>query len=89
MRVELKNIEIGSCCSASSEASTRAELGSGTCARPPLLATRWADHLGHKEARFQGVNPRLFVEKHPRNSRQSKKPVLDGLDKMMPLEIRK
>ena len=55
MRVELKNIEIGSCCSASSEASTRAGLGSAT------LATRWADHLGSKEARVQGVDPRLLA----------------------------
>ena len=43
MREEIKNIKMGSSGIVSSEASTRVGPGSGTFARSPPLAPRWAD----------------------------------------------
>ena len=43
MKEEIKLIKMGSNCTVSSAASTGIGPGSGTHARPPLLAARWVD----------------------------------------------
>ena len=57
MKEEVKTFTMGSNCTASSEASTRVGLGSGTFARPPPLATRWADPWAPRKLEFKGWNP--------------------------------
>ena len=54
MKDEIKNLEMGSGGTVSSEASTGVGLGSGTFARPPPLTSRWNEFFVLRKMEFRG-----------------------------------
>ena len=87
MKEEIQNLKIGSGSIVCSEASTR--VGLGAFARPSPLSSRWTETWIPRKMNFSKSGSKIS-HRHTQGITDNQiKNVLDDLEKMMPLEVRK
>ena len=88
MKEDIQTMKVGSNCTVSRAASTGIGLGSGTHARQPLLASRWADSWVPRKLEFKGWSAD-WSTKHIQGIQDDQvKIVLKEIEAMMPTEVK-